>query len=48
MRQFTRWGDKLGWITLALAWDTRDRSINPYRGWRVGAAVDAAVAPSDQ
>ena len=33
----------LGWIYGSTRWDTRDSPINPYRGWMVGADIDAAV-----
>lgn len=36
----------LGRIQISTRWDTRDSPINPYRGWVVGADVDAAVLQS--
>ncbi|MDJ0786900.1 MAG: BamA/TamA family outer membrane protein [Myxococcota bacterium] len=33
----------LGYFQLGLHWDTRDSQANAYGGWRVGAAVNAAL-----
>jgi hypothetical protein len=30
-------------LSLGLRWDTRDSQHQPYRGWRIGAAVEAPV-----
>ena len=35
-------GDVLGWLRAELRWDTRDSQLLPYRGFDVGARVDAA------
>jgi len=32
----------MGRILTTLRWDTRDSPINPYRGWMLGADIDAA------
>ncbi len=34
---------QLGWIQAGVRWDTRDSQRNPYRGFTVGAGVEAAV-----
>jgi len=34
------------WLNLGLAYDTRDSQHAPYRGWRVGAEADIALAQS--
>jgi len=34
----------LGWVELGARYDTRDSQRQPYRGFAVGAAVDAALA----
>lgn len=34
----------MGWLGAGLRFDTRDSQSNPYRGWFVGALVDAALA----
>ena len=34
---------QLGWIGGGIRWDTRDSQRNPYRGWYLGAEVDAAL-----
>jgi hypothetical protein len=34
---------ELGWLQLEARWDTRDSQRNPYRGWYVGADLDAAL-----
>lgn len=34
---------EIGWIQGEIRWDTRDSQRNPYRGWVVGADVNAAV-----
>jgi len=41
-------GDKhdLGWIRVGLRYDTRDSQASPYRGWTVGATLDAAPLQS--
>ncbi len=39
--------DGLGWLHLELRWDTRDSEILPYRGFDVGARVDAAPVQSE-
>jgi outer membrane protein assembly factor BamA len=39
--------DGLGWLHLELRWDTRDSEILPYRGYDVGARVDAAPVQSE-
>lgn len=36
----------LGWIELALRYDTRDSQRQPYGGFAVGAAIDAALVQS--
>jgi hypothetical protein len=35
-----------GWLSAALSYDTRDSQHNPYKGFVVGAGVDAAPAQS--
>lgn len=40
-------GDVLGWLDASLRWDTRDSQRLPYRGWDVGARVNAAPFQSD-
>jgi hypothetical protein len=39
--------DGLGWLNLELRWDTRDSEILPYRGFDVGARIDAAPVQSE-
>jgi hypothetical protein len=34
---------ELGWLDASIRWDTRDSQRNPYRGWFVGADLDAAL-----
>jgi hypothetical protein len=34
---------RLGWVYGGVRWDTRDSQRNPYRGWMVGATLDAAL-----
>ncbi len=38
---------RLGWVGAGVRWDTRDSQRNPYRGWMVGATVDAALLQDD-
>lgn len=41
---FNRADDSLqGSLSGGVRWDTRDSQMNPYRGWSVGADVDAAL-----
>ena len=40
-------GRGLGWLEAGLRWDTRDSQVNPYRGFSVGAKVEAALAQDD-
>jgi hypothetical protein len=37
----------MGWLVSTIRWDTRDSTINPYRGWMVGADLDGALAQTD-
>ncbi|HWP67586.1 MAG TPA: BamA/TamA family outer membrane protein, partial [Candidatus Limnocylindria bacterium] len=37
----------LGWLSTELRWDTRDSQLLPYRGYDVGARVDAAPFQTD-
>jgi surface antigen Omp85-like protein len=39
--------DGLGWLDLELRWDTRDSEIMPYRGFDVGARIQAAPVQSE-
>jgi hypothetical protein len=39
--------DGLGWLDLELRWDTRDSEILPYRGFDVGARIQAAPVQSE-
>jgi len=39
--------DGLGWVHLDLRWDTRDSEILPYKGFDVGARIDAAPVQTE-
>jgi hypothetical protein len=38
---------RLGWVYGGVRWDTRDSQRNPYRGWTLGATLDAALLQDD-
>jgi len=35
-----------GWVTIGVAWDSRDSQHQPYRGWRLAGQFDAAPVQS--
>jgi len=39
-------GNDSAWVTIGLAYDTRDSQHNPYHGWDVGLTLDAAPLSS--
>lgn len=39
--------DALGWLRTELRWDTRDSQVLPYRGFDVGARINAALLQTE-